>query len=406
MSRAVYTAQIGWAGQTIGQFVLGFSTFDSTDTLGQSFTQDFSGVYSNVTGYTNSMTWTRGRTDDLGPIQAGQATLVLKDPAGIFNPANTGSPLAGSVTPLRPVKITATFQGATSVLFSGFIRSIEHNPAPNDKTTTIEAIDLFVWLTRAKPVVASTGATTVAAAVGLVLDAIGWTEPTLRSLAGSDTIPDFSSDGTTTALDLIQALLQVDPGGMFFVDGAGRAVYLSRHILALEATDATFDRNMMAIGPGTSLDTVQNRAAVTREGGAEQAAQNAASIHQYGYSDIDAVTSPYLVNDDQALGLATYLVALRGSPLPPIYSLTLNNGTDATLAQILGREIGDRVAVTASGAIGGTTGDFIVQQVTHTVTDAGSVHTCQMALATRYAGPAPIVLDTTLMDSTPAVFIY
>jgi hypothetical protein len=163
---------------------------------------------------------------------------------------------------------------------------------------------------------------------------------------------------------------------------------------------------MLDLAPGTSLDSVQNRAAVTRTGGVEQVAQNAASIRQYGYSDTTTISTGYVVNDDQALGLATFLTTLHANPLPPLYSLTLINGSDANLTQILARELGDRITVPASVGVDGTAGDFIIQQLNHSVTEAGTVHTCQMALGTRYAGPAPIVFDTTHMDSTPAVLIY
>ncbi len=175
MPSAEYTPEISWEGANIGQFVIGYSTLGGGDTFGQSFASRFDGEYDNLTDHVKSVSWSRGRASASGALSDGTGRLVLADRFGLFNPKNPDSPLAGKLKPLRPVRLTADYGASTYGCFYHFIRSIQHDPDPDVRETTIETVDLFQWLRQARPVLAAAGLENTGSAIGRVLDAIYWT---------------------------------------------------------------------------------------------------------------------------------------------------------------------------------------------------------------------------------------
>ncbi len=101
----------------------------------------------------------------------------------------------------------------------------------------------------------------------------------------------------------------------------------------------------------------------------------------YNYRDFSPLTSPYLSGDGAAAGLAGYLVAKARDPFPPVRALDLNNGNSTAFLQLTTRELGDRVTVSES--IGGTSGDYHVQRVTHDVSWGQGIHRGSWALLQR-----------------------
>ncbi len=405
MPHASYLAEVSWDGANIGQFVIGFSQLDGPDTFGQSFATRFDGADDDITNYVKAASWSRGRSSPTGPVSDGTGRLVLADPDGRFNPKNPDSPLFGKLKPLRPIRLTATTlveDGHGHTLenvypcFYHFIRSIVHNADPAVKETVIETIDLSIWLRRARPIIAAYGIGNMATAIGKVLDAIYWTEPAGRYLANGDDLPSWAADGSQAALDLITTfLLAIDPGGMFFIAGSGQPWYRDRHWLQLEASSATFDGIMSSAYPGVSIDTIENQATVTRTDGVPQTSTNPASSHDYAISQAADIESPLLNTDEQAAGLAAEITRRSGDPDDPLWDMRLINGDDDRLAQILGRELGDRVTVIDAGS--GTDGDYILQSMSHDVTQAGRVHECSFGM-TRRDERTPFVIGTSVLD--------
>lgn len=70
----------------------------------------------NITPRTYSFQTRRGRTYDLGRLEAGQCELRVNNSDGLFDPNNTGSPLYPNVDPYRPVRITAAYPRTGNIL--------------------------------------------------------------------------------------------------------------------------------------------------------------------------------------------------------------------------------------------------------------------------------------------------
>jgi hypothetical protein len=388
-----YTVEIAWSGNLTGVFTLDRSTLDGTDVLAGSFGQN---VFDTVSSSVKSARITRGRTSDLAVMEQGTCTLILDDPHGTYNPENPTSSLAGYLVPMRPVRVRATHLGTTYGLFYGFISKIVHDPSRSAQQTTIEAVDLFEWLNYSAPTIASTGSTTVGAAIGLLLDALEWSDPTLRSLCTGRAIPDFSADGATSPLQLIANLLQVDLGA-FFIDGDGAATYLDADVrFAARSAAGTLTGIVSGALPGMDKDRIRNRWTVTRTGGVAQTAADDTSRKMYGYRDGTPIESAYLVDDNQAGTLANFLIAAHKDPRSPTRSVEVLNRDDTAIGQQLARELGDRVTFTESG--GGTNIEAIVERIEHEITPPPGIHRTRYLLSKRTFDA--FTLDVSTLDGT------
>lgn len=430
VARATYKLQVAWSAYNLGAFSFDFSTFDGTDTLGVSpLDQSFGGPYDDVSQWFRGGTWKRGSDDNLKTLLPGAATFELRDPDNRFNPNNPSSPLYGQIeSRLHPCQLTGTLAGVTYPLFYGWVRGDQAKPGNRRSFATLTCVDLFYWTDRVYPVIASTGQTTTGTAIGLILDAVGWTDPRLRDLDVGDVIPDFSADGTVTATKLIEGLLLAERG-MFFHAATGKATYRSRlrafqgaatgtivttslplllsgpsTVIAFgpAASVGTITDRMSDIEPNVDFDLLQNRVTVTRtQTGYSAVKVDQGSANRIGYSDLQAINTPYLLDDSQADDLASWILSQVASPKPPIYDLTIDNREAGLLTQALAREITDRVTIVESAA--DTSGDFVLQQLAHTIDENGG-HTA-VYVAQRPATAIPILFDTSTFDS-PAVFVY
>lgn len=314
---------------------------------------------------------TRGRDDDLAVTQAGKCTVRLYDKTGKYSAVNAASPLSPHLRPRLLGRVIATYLTVAYPRFYGFLERCETNPDYGTKLGTMEFADLFTRLGVVQPVIAATGPTTTGAAIGKILDWLGWTDPTLRDLDAGDTIPDFSADGTATGLALIQALLDAERGQVY-VNGAGVLVYENRQARSQGArtTSQATIATMAAVAPGTDIATVKNTATVTATGGLPQTYTDSASATEFDPLPFGAITSPYLTSDAQALSLGTYMVSRRKDPLPTARRLGLDSTVAGVIIPMLARDIGDRVTVTS--AITGLTGDYHIEKI-HEVVDTAAL---------------------------------
>ena len=347
---------IGWEDSPGGIFVLDGSELDSTDVLAGLGAEQFTGTYDDVTtDVSRGPSITIGRDNRLAQFQASSCQFTLNRPGypDYYNPnAIAGqSPIAGvtpGFEPMRPVRVRATVGGVTTVLWYGYIRSASWDSVT--KETTIEADDLFLWLSRVRPTytdteAAAAGVTNVATAIGFLLDRSEFTNPDLRDL-GESGKPGISvtlatnSAGDKTALQLIAELLEADRGA-FWVQG-GVATYRARTYVQERDSIATMQSDALRIGSGLDLDRIVNRQRVTRTGGTAQQENDYGSQQRYGLADGSAIESGYIASDTEAAQLAAFILTGTASPQPPI-TLTLDNDDTTNLERQVGWQVLDRI---------------------------------------------------------------
>lgn len=392
VARAVYGCFVSWSAVNTGLLTFDASLFNGTDVFGVSpLDATFTGLYDDISADVERATIGRGRTTNLETMLAGEASIDIRDPSGIFNPGNEAGPLFGELEDrLHPVMIV----GDDEPLFYGWIRRFVWEPQGRRGMTQAECVDLFYWLARVRPIIASTGVTTVGAAIALILDAAELLDPAMRDLDAGQTIPDFSADGSKTALELIEDLLEADRG-VFFIAGNGAATFRDRLARLTSSSAATLDNTVQALDPGVDFDVAANRVIVVRtQTGYVATAEDATAVARNGPNDYRIETS-YLATDSDADSLAAWILPLVVDPQPAIYSLRLDNRTAAQLAQILGREIGDRVTVPTSYV---DSAEFHLDRIEHTIdTQPLYRHTCSWLLS-RASTISPIVFDVSTFD--------
>jgi hypothetical protein len=382
----VYLIDAAWSRTRSGVVTIGTSTIGSADQIGGLFSHY---TFASVKNDVKEFAVTRGRTGQDGAMTEGHMTLRLKDLTGVYNPENTGSALSPDVVPLRPIRVRATHNAVTYGVFFGWITRIEHDPSPEGQETTIEAADFFHWLRAFKPVL-SLGETTVGAALSAILGACGLSDPAYIALDAGHTIPFLHADGTRPALRLIEDVLAADMG-VFFVDSSGVVTYhdTTRRDTA-GAVDATWTQALIGDAlPATDIDLVRNGWTVTRLGpdgqpaGPPQTAYDGTTrdASVYGPRDGDPVSSPYLMDEAQALGLAEYKVLLHKDPVNPVREVRIPNRDDTAIVQQLARDLGDRVALTET--LGGTSTTGFVEGVRHRVWEAGRFHEVAYTISKR-----------------------
>lgn len=407
VARASYNCYVSWAAYNIGLLTFDQSVFDGTDVFAVSpLDATFQGPYDDLSSLFAGYTVTRGRTTNLDQVAEGTNYFDVRDPDGLYNPENPASPLYGTLEDrLHPVKITATFEGATTTRFYGWVRRFHWEPQGRRGITRMECVDLFYWIVRANPVIASTGATTTGAAIGKLLDSIGLTDPAMRDLDVGDPIADFSADGSKSGIQILQELLEVERG-MFFVAGSSKATYRSRASRLTKTSSHTFVDRMQGPSPGVDWDQVYNRVTVNRTDSSGNVlytavATDQATKNKAGWNDLP-ISTQYLSSNALADALAQWVLLQNKDPKPPVRDFTIDSRDSDLLEQILARELVDRVTVQA--ARGGTSNDFHIESITETLDPATGRLTGQYLLS-RAAPFAAGQFDVSTFDST-AAFVY
>jgi hypothetical protein len=102
-------------------------------------------VWTDVSEFVREVQTQRGRDNELDDFSTGTMSAVLSNADRRFDPENSGSPYFGAVTPGRPVRVQASYDGGTAQgVFFGWIDQWDQQyDQPNDATVTITASDAF-----------------------------------------------------------------------------------------------------------------------------------------------------------------------------------------------------------------------------------------------------------------------
>lgn len=366
-----------------------------TGTLGPS-----AGVFVDVTPYQMGMTVKRSVSQVDGPIlrfESGQLGASLKNTDRRFDPTNTSGPYTSGgvtqVTPMRAVRLRATWAGVTYNVYRGFADDWDIGyRLPNYSTVDLSTSDALRMLARDRSAVAPVGAGELSGArINRILDSINWPVTDRIIAAGASTLQatDLSGDALTEA----QTVADTEAGELY-VDAAGRVVFRGRLNILTDARSATSQATFGVGGLAVydvdltySGEALVNRVSGTRVGGVEQVAENLASetayfTHTYSRSDL------LMQSDAEALNWANFVLYLSKDPELRVQSMEIRPRRDPTnlFPQVLGREIGDRVTVAWQPPGGGTiTRDVFIRGIEHAISVDNWVTKWTFQSATRYA---------------------
>lgn len=322
----------------------------------------------------------RGRNRLLSRFDSGQASVILKDINGDWNPENPASPYYGELVPLRKIQIWADYGSTRYYLFSGFIiEYLTRPPLGTDdvQTVTLRCVDAFRLFNNASvSTVAGTSAGQLSGTrVEKILDAVSF-PVSLRQIDAGDSTMQADQGTNRPALTAIQ---QVEDSefGAFFMTADGKARFLSRSAVTKYADSPTliFSDTGAGIsyqGITTALDdsTVFNDITVQRVGGAAQTVTDTASIDRY-FIHSGSRTQMLMQTDTEALDMAKMLLVSRKDTSIRVDTLTLNLLDDTTPARQtagLSAELLDAIQVTKTLSGSTTlTADVLIQGIQHNV---------------------------------------
>lgn len=389
--------EVSWTDPS-GLFTIGTSTLGGTDTLGGVFPLE---NWTDITSDVQSVTISRGRQDATSAIQQSTCTASVIDTTGKYNAANPSSPLYGKLAPSRPMRVRVRYKSVDYILWTGVTSEVIAAPSKHDPVATISGVDLLERLAQEEPSIALVPSTTTGAAIGMVLDKVGWWTAR-RSIPTGDAIINFGTDtaqsndtfvtlnGVSTeieasvkALDLINQILDHE-GGIFFMSADGIATYLPYQGSLLVAATVTATN---LVTPGVSIDTIYNRAQVTGSIGVEQEYLDGASAAKHGPRDVPSspLTAQWLPDEAAAAVLAQRLVVI--SQTQPIWGLTLQKADLSVPANVtvyqnmLSLDVGDRITLNDPGS--GSQGDYSIEGVSHQVQSGGLDHSTTWVLRMR-----------------------
>jgi len=260
--------------------------------LGTNILADAAAVVVDVSNQINRIDTRRGRNALADQFQTGTLTLRIVDQNGDFNPQNVSGPYYELLTPMKKVQITATYEGITYPIFSGFITSyVTTYPKEADVDvayTVIQAVDAFrlAQLAQITTVAGASAGDLSGTRINEILDQISW-PATMRDVDAGLTTLQNDPGTNRTSLGAMQTVSDSEYGALY-VDATGSFVFQDRDVTvgSIAATPTVFSDTGAGIRYSDAawiLNDVLifNKATITAVGLTPQIALNQASIDKY-----------------------------------------------------------------------------------------------------------------------------
>jgi len=345
-------------------------------------------VWTDITAYARAFSVRRGASRAEGPVlrfEAGTAQVTLDNSDRRFDPTNLSGPYVSAgvtqVTPMRAVRITATWDGTVYPVFRGYADAWDISyDEPAVSTCVLSATDATKVLSNYDRVALGSGVgagENSGARVNRVLDSVSWpVGDEYRSVA----VGDSMLQATTLDRSAWEELLKVQDSeiGHVFVDAAGRVVFRNRHALMEDPRSANVQGvfgddagEMPFVDADLSYDdtTLNNVVRIANVGGTQQTAEDVASQQQYLVHTYDR-TDLILQSDEEASDYASFILYQTKDPELRFTDLSVTPHDDpgALFPQVLGRDFGDRISLTRDPPGGGSvTREAFVVGVSHEV---------------------------------------
>ena len=330
--------------------------------LGTNVLADNAALIVDVSDRIDALTTRRGRNAEADQFQTGTCSLRIVDQNGDFNSMNPSGPFYGLLDPMRKLQITATHNGVTYPIFSGFITGYQtitpQESNDNVSYCVISAVDAFRLAQNAQiTTVTGTSAGQLSGArINNILDQISWPS-SMRDIDAGQTTVQADPGTARTALAACQTI-STSEYGSFYVDASGSFVFQDRALTSssVAGTPTVFtddgSAGLLYFDAAWVLNDVlvYNQANITRSGGTTQQATDSASIAKYflhSYTQTDLL----METDAVALDYARAYVASRAETSVRCDAIVLDLYTenyDAGIAAALGLDYFDPITVTTT----------------------------------------------------------
>ena len=363
------------------------------------------------------ITTRRGRSDELGPFEAGTMSLAVDNRDRLLDPLNTASDWYGSIRPNIPVQLRATWGGTEYVVYTGLVDGwpqVQHL-SQHDLVCELDCTDLSKVFARRgfrpdrpftlneqdgnasrlnvgnrladkKPQLPNQFS---GSRVRDLLERAGVAADQM-DVDGGDTRVKADVPSDDTMWTYIDRLARTE-GGKFFVTRSGKIAFWARHHDAAPSSAATFTDSSsdvwryadLVIDP-VDMSLVRNEIRRGTDDDTTVTRQSASSIRKHGISP-DEQTDLLYASATEARYAAEWWLARYGQPRARVKRLTiLPQRSPSTLFPfVLDCAIGRRFTVTSQPMdTGGTFSQVVeVESVSHQITAGGWVTELELSVA-------------------------
>lgn len=281
------------------------------------FSKNTSGdfIYQDITTYVKSVSVSRGKQNNLGPFNAGQANVDLLNRSRAFDPTYTGSPFYGEVQPTGGLRISR--DGIN--IFTGLINDWNLSyTLDGDSMASISASDAFsVFTNQTYGADTDYSAELSSVRLGNVLNASGWSSSKRRISLGQAVLDADSLVAGDNILGYMQKI-ESSEAGRLYIDKAGNVVFKTRNDNSYGSA-YSYTRQNLCKNPSIEVDTTFWSAG-TRS--TAQYLYGSASLSVASATSIDypqTTATPYT--------LSCYVKAASGTPTVTISAQESSDGT-------------------------------------------------------------------------------
>ncbi|BAQ85091.1 phage tail protein [uncultured Mediterranean phage uvMED] len=357
--------------------------------------------FTDITSYLRAFTTRRGRANEIGEFVSGTMSFSVSNADNRFNPNNTLSPYYDSsnartkIQPLKRVRMSATYDSSTYVIFEGFLQSVpvKFISEGADSIVTFTCVDAFKIFQSVR-----------LDGVGWRLGLAGFSELGQSTSLGYEDEQELSSARISRILDTIQfpsnrrdiltgtkqvisqaittnvlsglRECETAENGQFFISKDGKATFRNRdyklsntNAINVQGTFSNDGSNLPYTNVSTSFDDneIINVYEWQRSGGTIQYKADADSVLRYRAKESNKTTIN--VSDGDVLSIIEQKIAETSLPILRIDDLTCNPRENTSLwQQVLGREFGDRISVKIVNVDGSSfTDELWIESISHNV---------------------------------------
>ncbi len=370
-------------------------------------------TWNNVSTHLMAFSTRRGRQHELDRFECGTATITLNNASGVYWPGKTGG-YYPNVKNRKRVQIYMTYNAVDYPLYTGFVESWTPRwlKYPNTAPVMIlECADLIKIMAKLR-LNDGTGYSEELSGTRIdnVLVDVGWPASLANTDAGLETIIASGAQVNVVAQSHIYDVVDAELGQLYiaadgdvnFEDRSHRSE--SPHTAALATFgDAGNDWIMPYQIFQPALDDILliNEARLTRSGGTEQVITNAASVTDFGLSDL-VKSGLLIINDVVAKAQAALLVArYKDSDMRAKVLTVIAARQPALLYPKVGSyEISDRIKLVIGDAY--IDDDYFIEGIQHDYDAKKGILTTRYMLsdATRYLTADEAIEETLRPNST------
>lgn len=307
----------------------------------------------DVTQFVQSVSISRGRSNQLDYFQSGSAVVNFQNIGREFDPLNTDSPYYPEIKPRRLMRITT----ANLFVFYGFINDwdVEYDLAGNN-TATAFCSDMFSVLANMKLAAVTPSLELSGARVNYVLNRPEVNYTGGRNVdAGVSTLGDYAISDNTNVLNYLRQVERSEQGS-FFVSASGDMVFRDRAFSPADPIVFADDNSGIAYSSLTNEygdELLYNRVVVQSPAGSAVTKSDVQSILEFQISEL--VYSDLLNSDTVEVdSLGSVLLNKFANPRLRFtgISLELSGKESAAIDQVLGIELADYAILVKSFDVG------------------------------------------------------